>query len=294
MRMAESARADGTNLENAQRAMRALANAMDAGRLPIELAGVTTKKEICERMRYKMELGHSGAYVQTTEYSDESPTARALQALADANGSGAQRVEENRREMERASVLNQKIPGFFPTPRMIADQMIQAMDLDETNPLQRILEPSAGRGDLADAVAEKIGPGAVECCEINPTLRGIVAERYATFGECDFMQLRCFPQYDGVVMNPPFEKRQDAQHICHAFGFLRPGGVLVSLCSPMLLKGSDSKAQDFQAWFDDQGGEIIAEGLDGFENTGARATMIRLHKPEPSPIVTSAVHTLAV
>lgn len=37
--------------------------------------------------------------------------------------------------------------------------------------------------------------------------------------------------YDRILMNPPFERKQDEKHIRHAMKFLNPGGVLVGICS---------------------------------------------------------------
>jgi len=278
-RMAASVRADGVNLQNAQRAMRALADAIDQNRLPIQLAGSWTKTKICEMMRYKMELGGGSYYVQTSEYSDTSPAASALQQLADAKGGGAELVAQGERDRKRSEVLRMKIPGFFPTPTPVADQMVREAGLDPKNPLVRILEPSAGRGDLADAIAKEIGPGGIDCCEVNHTLREMLSETYAVFSEGDFLNMEPMAIYDAVLMNPPFERRQDADHIAHAYRFLSPGGVLVALCSPMLLQGSEKKCQAFREWFEDLGGEILAESVDGFENTQARATMVRIAKP---------------
>ena len=38
-------------------------------------------------------------------------------------------------------------------------------------------------------------------------------------------------RYDRIVMNPPFEKRQDTRHIDHALDLLAPGGRLVAIAS---------------------------------------------------------------
>ncbi len=37
--------------------------------------------------------------------------------------------------------------------------------------------------------------------------------------------------YDRVVMNPPFDRERDIDHVLHAISFLKPGGVLVAIMS---------------------------------------------------------------
>ena len=56
-------------------------------------------------------------------------------------------------------------------------------------------------------------------------------------------------------MNPPFENGQDIDHVRHAFGMLRPGGILVAIMSPGPFFRSDRKAAAFREWFDAMGGE---------------------------------------
>src|SRR3546814_13421981 len=57
-------------------------------------------------------------------------------------------------------------------------------------------------------------------------LHGFEAVRQA-----DFLTLPPSPIYDRIVMNPPFDRGRDCDHVRHAFGFLKPGGILVAVMS---------------------------------------------------------------
>ncbi len=116
------------------------------------------------------------------------------------------------------------IPGFFPTPAAIVARM-----LDECGNLadRDVLEPSAGRGDIASAARDR--GGRVTCYELNGRLAGILALDGFETTEADFLTIAPAEKFDFVVMNPPFEKHADHAHVLHAFKFLRPGGLLVAL-----------------------------------------------------------------
>jgi predicted RNA methylase len=92
-----------------------------------------------------------------------------------------------------------------------------------------VLEPSAGRGAIADACMEA-GASDVHCYEINPEfVDDLLAKEYPTTAG-DFLQFNSSSRkYDRIVMNPPFTRNQDIAHVRHALTFLNPGGVLVSI-----------------------------------------------------------------
>ena len=116
---------------------------------------------------------------------------------------------------------------FFPTPRAVAEIVCDMAELKQSS---RVLEPSAGKGDLADVIFER--SKFVFCYELDVNMRRYLDQKpYTVLAYCDF--LTCRPEkrllYDRVVMNPPFSKQQDIDHCYHAFQFLKAGGILVSL-----------------------------------------------------------------
>ncbi len=72
--------------------------------------------------------------------------------------------------------------------------------------------------------------------------------------------------FDRVVMNPPFERQQDIDHVSRAAGMLKPGGRLVSVMSAGVTFRENNKTR----WFRDlietfAGYERIDEALQRFE-----------------------------
>ena len=128
------------------------------------------------------------------------------------------------------------VPGFFPTPPAVVDKMIEAAGVAGC-PSLRILEPSCGKGNIAHPLT-RLGH-MVYCVEVVPALAEYCRKDGLHVQCADFLGLTLhdfsFAEgvggFDHVLMNPPFECRQDENHIRHAFGFLRPGGQLVAVCS---------------------------------------------------------------
>lgn len=126
--------------------------------------------------------------------------------------------------------------GFFPTPDAAARSMFEHVPLyrqDEGKPPYTVLEPSAGTGNLAE-LAQATG-AVVDCVEYQPALADALKAarifRRVTTG--DFLTMLPNPAelYDRVVMNPPFDRERDIDHVMHALRFLKPDGCLVAIMS---------------------------------------------------------------
>lgn len=135
-------------------------------------------------------------------------------------------------ESLKAGVHVVAAPQLFPTPPDIAAQMAELADIQ---PGQRILEPSAGTGNLIRAMLAAQPEGLdIVAVELNHDLAiKLSADGLAGFVEAgDF--LKCngdLGTFDRIVMNPPFQGGADIRHIQHAATMLRPGGRLVALCA---------------------------------------------------------------
>lgn len=182
------------------------------------------------------------------------------------------------KQLERA-MIGRRNDGmdFFPTPASVADEMVEAADIQEG---MSVLEPSAGMGHIADRIREAgVEPDVVELAVDRREL--LEAKGYNLVGN-DFMDVD--GKYDRIIMNPPFGDRRDAEHVQHAYDMLKPGGRLVAIMGEGVFFGSDSKAQAFRNWLDQVGGtsEKLAEGtfLDPSlpVNTGVAARMVVITK----------------
>jgi len=95
-------------------------------------------------------------------------------------------------------------------------------------------------------------------------------------------------KYDRIVMNPPFEKFQDIDHVRHAYEHLNPGGRLVSIMSESPFFRTDKKAVEFREWLDSVGGTIEELPEKSFSQKSERATgvssrVVIINKPSEAP-----------
>jgi len=89
------------------------------------------------------------------------------------------------------------------------------------------------------------------------------------------MEHTCLNPYaDRVLMNPPFEKGQDIDHVRKAFDALKPGGRLVAVMSPGPFFRSDRKAAEFRRWFSGLGGRKVELPNGAFKASGTTASSV--------------------
>ena len=222
----------------------------------------------------QVQNGYHAYYVDS--FDQRKTDNHAVLALRAAYLSGAKPEETPEQKAQRlsAAVKFSPIPGFFPTPAPVIAKMIEKLGPFS---FAKTLEPSAGKGDIADALKSYcVRP---DVCEINQTLREILKTKGHNIVAEDFTECHAAPVYDFVIMNPPFERGQDRQHIRHAFGFLAPGGRLVALCS-----ASSPQNAEFCEWLHLNGAEIedlppgSFSGADAFRQTGVSVCMITIDK----------------
>jgi predicted RNA methylase len=173
-------------------------------------------------------------------------------------------------------VVNPQDFGFFPTPPAVVDVLIERAEL-ETGHV--VLEPSAGIGNIAQRVAETC---TVDCIELlDDNVKALNAGGYArSVVAGDFLAIPAEPIYDRVVMNPPFDKRNDVRHVLAALEWVRPGGILVSVMSARVTFGSDAKSVDFLALVDKHGGSIehLPDGSFRSSGTDVRTIVVTIPK----------------
>lgn len=124
------------------------------------------------------------------------------------------------------SIDERKRDQAFFTPRGLADLVAYRCNVKG----QQVFEPSAGEGALAEA-AMRAGAKEVLCIESNPERVAILEKKGFVTKALDFLEMIPVPMMPRIVMNPPFTKNQDCQHVAHAMRFLEPGGTLVAIMS---------------------------------------------------------------
>jgi len=180
-------------------------------------------------------------------------------------------VQKKIKELERQYKLEQKGDINF-TPSEIALIMVEYLDVNEDT---KILEPSAGIGNIADQV--KKFTNNIDVCEKMFSYAELLKLKGYNIVGNDFLQFNKYNEYDYIIMNPPFSDEQN--HIKHAYNLLKTGGKIVSITSPHWTFASDKKSQEFKNWFNEISGEIV-DDLEGgtFEMTGVKAKIIVINK----------------
>lgn len=159
--------------------------------------------------------------------------------------------------------------GFFPTPSAVVDTLIE---LAEPRDGMRALEPSAGKGAIAFRLVEE--GMSVDCIEILPenAQHLINAASVLNVIMTDFLNVTPRREYDRVVMNPPFARQQDIDHVLHALKFVKEGGRLVSVMSSSVTFRENKKTKEFRAHIDSLGGYFQPVDDGAFKESG---TMVR-------------------
>ena len=192
----------------------------------------------------------------------------------------AAKTETNRAKALERALIGQKVGiDFFPTPKAVAADMVRMADIQ---PGMKVLEPSAGNGNIAEAIqAAGVSPDVVE---LSSSLREILeAKGFSLVGQ-DFMDTT--GKYDRIIMNPPFSNRLDAAHVQHAYSLLNPGGKIVAIMGEGVFFGDDAKAKQFREWLDSVGGtsEKLPKGTFTdrtlMATTGVNSRMVEIEKPE--------------
>ncbi len=125
---------------------------------------------------------------------------------------------------KQASTAVSKDLQYYPTPVPIVDSV-----LDELYGLkgQKVLEPQCGCGRFLDglrkrgAIAHGIEYDAQRAAQSRAKGHPVLV--------ANFLETTPTPDYDRVVMNPPFYGKHYAKHVNHAMRFLKPGGTLTAI-----------------------------------------------------------------
>lgn len=152
-------------------------------------------------------------------------------------------------EGELAEALNSgvavnqaKVAEQFFTPLAAADKVWERAQL---RPEHHVLEPSAGSGNLLNAPL-RLGCR-ITCVEQDARLADLLRPLNVEVVCADFLSLEwATPRFDRVIMNPPFSRGQDVDHVTRAYQLLLPGGLLVAIMSPHWRFADDARSKGFR------------------------------------------------
>lgn len=200
---------------------------------------------------------------------------------------------------------------FYPTPRDLAKKMLDGIDW---RMIENILEPSAGKGDLVDAIFNSVkdyveksygrynvsagfSHKCIDCIEIDTNLQSVLRERIkniqgnverATIDSIhlvfnDFLKFKPFKKYDLIVMNPPFS--EGAKHLLKALSIVEEdGGSVVCLLNAETIRNPfNEQRKALRKKLDEYGADVqyISNAFSGAERkTDVEIAMVRVCVPE--------------
>ena len=154
---------------------------------------------------------------------------------------------------------------FFETPQDVVRRLVELAEIQQNDV---VLEPSAGKGAIVKELLNITkNVSAVEIADRKELLKLL-----DSYTQGNFLSLNNFERFDKIVMNPPFSKQQDIEHIMHAFGCLKPGGILVSICSESCFYRNSKKTESFKAFLNDHKHEVFELPAGAFKSSG---TMVK-------------------
>lgn len=162
---------------------------------------------------------------------------------------------------------------FFETPDEIVEQM---MDLAEIKNGMKVLEPSFGKGRILLHLTQETE--LVWGVELNVENMNYVLENikglqgYILHDFLDITSVPDLPEFDRVVMNPPFSNGKDVKHIFQAWDLLAKDGILVSIVSESPFFRENKLSVEFRKWLKENNAEVIDLEAGAFKSSG---TMVK-------------------
>jgi predicted RNA methylase len=231
LRDADGLRKQAIRLEQIQATLRRLAEMHENGSIVPELAGLTTKGAL-ENALFTSPGDSAIRRLYNSVSRDERSSERVLRLIREAAMMG--------------------IPGYFPTPEPLAERLAAMVCIEPGN---RVLEPSAGTGNLIDAILKHHQDVRISYCELNCFLLDILRSKYEGVNGVSFLGRDYFDidtnraenRFDRIIMNPPFERGEDIDHVFRAwYLLLAPRGILAAIVSAGVFSRTDTKAKSFR------------------------------------------------
>lgn len=174
-------------------------------------------------------------------------------------------------------------PDYFSTPLDVVEMM-----LNEAAPalgnFKAMLEPSVGDGRIIERAVYRWPNLFPAWYEIDTTAQQVLKDRNMGGMQAgtDFLEAEPEPIFDAVVMNPPFGNRAYVKHVMHAYKFLKPEGILVTILPSEARYHIDGDNDKFRTWVKDKLYDTIDLGFGTFKESGTNISthILVLQKPK--------------
>lgn len=150
---------------------------------------------------------------------------------------------------------------YFPTPKQIGKLLVEFAEIKDSD---IILEPSAGQGAIVELFPKE---NKYILIELNQNNCDILRNKGFEVLNKDFLETDNM-KVDKILMNPPFSKQQDVDHIIHAYDILKEGGILVSIVSESPFFRENKKSIMFRKFLDKTKAEVFNMPKGSFKDSG--------------------------
>lgn len=146
---------------------------------------------------------------------------------------------------------------FYPTPESLIEKMLDGVYLDG---IKSVLEPSAGKGDIADALVKgverciertkydkekgfepydyyyttSVKSEYIDTIEIDPDLQSVLKGKGYRVVYDNFLTFHTYKHYDLIIMNPPFSNGD--KHLLKALELQERGGAIICVLNANTIK----------------------------------------------------------
>ena len=178
---------------------------------------------------------------------------------------------------------------LYPTPEGIINKMFDGLDFSM---IKSILEPSAGTGNIVEALKKKEEIRLyvynkyqfdIDCIEIDQNLQHILKGKNFRVVYNDFLAYDTMKEYDLIIMNPPFSN--GCKHLLKALEMQkRNGGAVVCLLNAETIKNScTNDRKDLQRKLTEYGAKIefIQDAfIDAERKTAVEVALVKVQLPK--------------
>lgn len=180
--------------------------------------------------------------------------------------------------------------SFFPTPPDVIDMMLEPFSEKDSLGKEyqyikynRILEPSAGKGNILDHLHSKyhVRKSNIKCIEAEYELQMILREKEYEVIDSDFLEYSNDYFFDFIIMNPPFNNGDE--HLLKAWEILHSGDIACLLNADTIRNPYSKKRKALLSLINEYGKHKFIGNVfkDAERKTDVECVIVWLHKPEP-------------
>jgi phospholipid N-methyltransferase len=183
---------------------------------------------------------------------------------------------EQIKKLEREYKMQQCGDVNFTSNKDLLNTLLNYADIQDDD---KILEPSAGIGFIADKIKESINnTNKVDVCEYSYSYAELLKLKGYNVLCNDFLELHKYNEYDKIIANPPFSNEQT--HIKNMYNMLKCDGRLVTICSPHWTFANDKQSKEFRNWLNNLDYEVYDVPENSFEFTNVNCRILIINKNE--------------